>query len=352
MNIPVLKKDFLGGSKDRIGFLKDVIKCKVTEERHGAFFLEMTYKNIGDIVSEIKVGRIIEAFASVELGKQHFRIYDIKKDIKGNINISAEHITADLKKMYVYEGKLKDKTVLEILNEVLFTRNVCEPCHFSASSEFSNTISVNYTFQSVLECFYGRESSLVDVLGGNVEVIRDNNSLKVNKSRGKERKNTLQYRKNISDFICIENKDHAYTHLFPYVIHENGNMQGLDRKYTTIVKYSLKIRDHEGESYNVLEKDFTSDPFWDKNTITKDNLLKLSNNYIKKLKKTPRFKYEIKISDVMLKKEEDLKNVGLCDTFKLNNDLYNISMKVKVVELTVDSLTGLPLNIILEEIPN
>ena len=71
------------------GVMTNTIECKVTEKRNDAFYLEMKCKNIGDVVNYLQVGRLIEAYAGSELGNQHFRIYDIKKDIEGNINVSA-----------------------------------------------------------------------------------------------------------------------------------------------------------------------------------------------------------------------------------------------------------------------
>lgn len=349
MFYPILKEKFDDYSGVGLGILKDVLECKVTEKRNDAFYLEMKYQNKGDIVKEIKVGRVIKAFASAELGYQHFRIYDVQKDIKGNIIISAEHIYFDLSRIQVWQHKRKDVKMQEILTGILFHQCVYKGHGFTASSDITDTISVSFGFQSVKECFLGTAGSILDSISSTFELIRDNNHIKLYKNRGKVRESVLQYRQNIDGFKCIENKDYAYTHIFPYAFTGRESTDGT-KQFVITDNRIVKIRDHQGEAPNIFMRDFTDDPYWQNYAMDKINLEIFAGRHAKKMASASPFKYEINLSKVKLKIDEDLKNICIGDQFKLINDMYNITTTVKVVELCVDSLTGTPLSVVLEQV--
>lgn len=349
MFYPILKENFDDKSGVGLGILKDVLECKVTEARNDAFYLEMRYQNKGDVVKEIKVGRVIKAFACVELGYQHFRIFDVQKDIKGNIVISAEHIYFDLTKIQVWQHKRKSVNIHEVLQGILFNQCVYKGHKFTASSNIGESVSVSFGFQSVTDCLLGTEGSIMDSVSSNYELIRDNNHIKLHVSRGKVRESVIQYRQNIDGFKCIENKDFAYTHIFPYAYSGEANADGV-RPFIITDNRIIKIRDHEGEAVNIFMRDFTDDPYWQNYAMDKINLEIFASRHAKKMATASPFKYEINLSKVKLKIDEDLKNISIGDQFKLINDMYNITAMVKVIELTVDSLTGTPISVVLEQV--
>lgn len=347
INYPILKADFSPNPKLGLGILKDVIECKVTEERNASFYLEMKYKNKGDIVKEIKVGRIIQAYAGAQLKNQMFRIYDVKKDIKGNIDISAEHIYFDLDKIQVWQHKRNNVTVLEALKGVLFSQSVFSH-QFSATTDIKETISVSFGFQSITECLLGTDGSILDSLSTTFELIRDNQTIKLMKSRGKVRNTFLSYRQNIDGFTCIENKDYAYTHIFPYAYTGVENSDG-SKQFVICDERVFKIRNYKDEAVNIFMRDFTDDPYWQNYAMDKINLGIFAKRHAQKMAKESPFKYEVDLSKIKLKTEQELREIGIGDQFRLYNDMYNITTVVKVTELTVDSLTGTPLSVVLEQ---
>ncbi len=45
----------------KIGFLTDALSCRVTEERNGEFYCELTYHAAGHNADLLKVGRVLSA---------------------------------------------------------------------------------------------------------------------------------------------------------------------------------------------------------------------------------------------------------------------------------------------------
>lgn len=347
VNFPILKlnakpEPFLG-----IGILTNTIECFVTEKRNDAFYLEMKCKNDNDIAKELKVGRIIKAYAGEELGDQHFRIYDIKKDIKGNIDVTAEHVFFDLEKIPVVKKKYLERPVKEILNNLLQKDAVITGHGFVTETDINETISVDFGFNSVKECLMGTNGSILDGLSTTFELIRTNQTIKLKKVRGKEQPVILSYTKNIDDFKCIENRDTAYTHLFPYIVKTND--EGNEEIILCNPK-AIMLREYEGGAVNVLEKDYTNDVIWETKEMNSTNLYNHAKKYADKIKRESPFKYEVNLSSIVLKSDEDFKNIGIGDTFKLYNKMYDLFIKVKVIEITFDCLSRTPIKAVLEEV--
>lgn len=90
---PSTEEDF---KNNGIGILSDAVKCIVTEERNGAFELEITYPIDGIHYDEIKTRRLVMAKPNPIDDPQPFRIYRITRPLSGLVTIYAEHISYDL----------------------------------------------------------------------------------------------------------------------------------------------------------------------------------------------------------------------------------------------------------------
>ena len=77
--------------------LPDATSCVVTEERNGAYELEMQYPINGIAYSSITARRIIFCRPNPYEREQPFRIYKISKPINGIVTVYAQHISYDLK---------------------------------------------------------------------------------------------------------------------------------------------------------------------------------------------------------------------------------------------------------------
>lgn len=331
------------------GVMTNTIECKVTEKRNDAFYLELKCKNIGDVVNYLQVGRLIEAYAGSELGNQHFRIYDIKKDIEGNINVSAEHVYFDLKKIPVIPNKYINKNIGEILNNLLYKDAVMNHHGFTIETDLNETISTNFGIKSVVECILGSEGSVLEGVSTTFELIRSNQNIKVMKSRGKVHNSVLSYSNNIDGFSMIENRDNAYTHLFPYAFKRSENADAEDELIICKPKL-ITMWEYKNGAVNICDRDFTDDVIWETTELNSENLYKYAKKHANKMKKDPPFKYEINLASIKLKIDEDLKLIGIGDQFRLINKMYNLITTVRVSELAVDSLTRTPLKVVLEQV--
>lgn len=76
--------------------LRDAISCTVTEERNGAFELEMVYPITGQHYSSLALRGLILAKPNPYGEAQYFRIYKISRPINGQVTVNAQHISYDL----------------------------------------------------------------------------------------------------------------------------------------------------------------------------------------------------------------------------------------------------------------
>lgn len=83
---PSTEEDF---KNNGIGILSDAVKCIVTEERNGAFELEITYPIDGIHYDEIKTRRLVMAKPNPIDDPQPFRIYRITRPLSGLVTIYA-----------------------------------------------------------------------------------------------------------------------------------------------------------------------------------------------------------------------------------------------------------------------
>lgn len=350
IDYPILKNNAKAKPVLGLGMLTSTIECRVTEKRNDAFYLELKCKNEGETVKKIEVGKIIRAWAGAELGYQHFRIYDVKKDIEGNIEITAEHVYFDLNKIPVVKNKYLNTNINTILQNILFKDAVTNWHGFSIETDLDETISVSYGIQSITECLLGTEGSVLEGVSNSFELIRNNQEIKIMKSRGKFHYNTISYAKNIAGFECIENRDTAYTHLFPYAFKKDEEDYEKEDELIICNPKLITMWIYEGGAVNIYPRDFSEDIYWETHKMNPENLLILGERHAKKMKSDPPFKYEIDLASISLKAEEDLNDIGIGDTFKLVNKLYDLVMTVKVIEVVIDSLTHMPLKVVLQQV--
>ena len=215
--IPIL---FPGNATDfttnGIGRLTDVISCKVTEERNGAFELELEIATTSPYFNRIVVGSIIVATPYKGGTRQAFEVYSISKPLNEKVTVNATHISYRASYIpvtpFVAEGITATLTGL--------STNVLETNPFSLSSDFTNETS---TFdvvspKSLRACLGGTEGSLLDTFagGGAGEFLWDNWDIYFLQHRGQDKGVYLRYGKNITEFNHIETIEDMVTGCLPY----------------------------------------------------------------------------------------------------------------------------------------
>lgn len=196
-----------------VGRLSDAVSCVVTEERNGAFELEMTYPVDGVHFDKIVHSAIILAKPSARRSAQAFRIYSITKPMNGEITILAEHISYQLNHIPVMP--FSASTLAQAL--AAFGSNAAEPCPFTLSADFE--VSSAYTVgepQPIRACLGGDgdQASVLDVYGGEWEF--NNYSAVLHQSRGQSNGIRIMYGKNLVTLEQEENISEVYTGVLPF----------------------------------------------------------------------------------------------------------------------------------------
>lgn len=81
-----------------MGVLRDAVSCTVTEERNGAFELEMVYPITGQHYSSLALRGLILAKPNPYGEAQYFRIYKISRPINGQVTVNAQHISCQVRR--------------------------------------------------------------------------------------------------------------------------------------------------------------------------------------------------------------------------------------------------------------
>ena len=208
-----------------IGRLADALICKVTEERNGAYELEMQYLISGVHFSEIKISRIIYAKPNDTSKEQAFRIYKISKPINGVVTVYAEHISYQLNHIPV--PAFSAGSVGEAFSHFEQEAAVDNPFEFWSDVTTNGEMKVEVP-SSIRSVLGGAEGSVLDVYGGEYEF--DMYTVKLHEQRGEDTGVSLRYGKNISDLKQEESIENAITGIYPYWRDTNGNMVTLPER--------------------------------------------------------------------------------------------------------------------------
>lgn len=200
-----------------LGVLADAVSCIVTEERNGAFELELEYPVNGIHYVELALRRIILAEPNAAAVAQPFRIYKIARPMGGVVEVSASHISYDLSGVPV--SPFTATTAAEAFSG--FSANALIENPFTFTSELATqgnfSVSVPASIRSLLG---GTEGSIIDVYGGEYEFNRFNVTLRA--ARGQNRGVSIRYGKNLTSLEQDENCESVYTGVLGYWAGSDG----------------------------------------------------------------------------------------------------------------------------------
>jgi phage minor structural protein len=194
--IPILfDKDATKFDTQGLGALTDAISCIVTEERNGAYELELKYPADGIHFAEIVDRSIICAIPSPYRTRQPFRVYKISKSIDATVTIYAQHLSYDLSGVVVV-GNIATSSLKETLAAIQ------GGYHFGANAfSFATDIDSDVLFNLKHPCTMrkllgGMDGSILDVYGGEYEF--DTYTVYLWKNRGQDNNVSIRYRKNLT----------------------------------------------------------------------------------------------------------------------------------------------------------
>lgn len=191
--------------------LPDATSCTVTEERNGAYELEMKYPINGIGYSSITARRIIFCRPNPYEREQPFRIYKISKPINGIVTVYAQHISYDLKGI-----PLSPFTAGNILTALQgFTTYAVGDQPFTFTTDKTTTANFAVTVPSSARSMLGgTDGSLLDVYGG--EYVFDRYIVALKAARGENHGVEIRYGKNLTDVTQEENISKVATGVYPY----------------------------------------------------------------------------------------------------------------------------------------
>lgn len=317
-----------------IGRLADALDCVVTEERNGAYELEMTYPMSGQHYEDIAIRKIVVVKPSANATLQAFRIYKLGKPINGKVKVYAQHISYDLSKnvcmpQTVVASGTACNTALQGLKSTAI-----ESCPFSFWTDVTTVASYKQTVPaSIRSRLGGTEGSILDQFGGEYEW--DNFTVKLHRHRGTERDITLRYGKNITDIEQEENIAETVTGVVPYWIDYEGT-------HTVMLPERVIYSSHASEYSSKLTVPLDLSQEW-QNPPTEAGLRAAAQVYMNKSGMgIP--KVSVKVSFINLADTEEykdilpLENVNLCDTIKVQFEKLGINTTAEIVETEYDVL--------------
>ena len=314
-----------------LGGLSDAITCKVTEERNGAYELEMQYPVDGRHFSDITHSRIIWAVPADGKPGQPFRIYKITKPLNGKCTIYAEHISYQLNHIPVMP--FTATSCADALNQMV--QHAAQDCPFEVwtDKEVDGPFTLLHPeqFRAILN---GQQNSITDVYGKG-EYEFDRWTVKLHLNRGTNTGVVIRYGKNLTDLKQEENIEGTITGVCPFWASDETG------KIVTLPENAIWSANADNYPYRRTRVvDFTSDF---EEMPTEDQLRTRAKKYIEDNNiGIPDVNITIKF--VPLWQTENyrdlavLERVNLCDTISVYYDKLGVTATAKVVKTVYNVL--------------
>lgn len=202
-----------------IGYLVDIIRCIVTEERNGIYECEFDYPIDGVLFDEIKIGRMI-ACPNCEgvNANQPFDIYARSvPDLNGVVTFRAHHISYRLDDIVVMPFNTSGTTNYSCYNALWQMKNNSVPgSSFWFTTDKTNTakfsVKTPRSFRSLLG---GEEGSILDVYGKG-EYFFNGYNVYLYTNRGTDSGVEIIYGKNLTGLEQDIDISDCYNAIVPY----------------------------------------------------------------------------------------------------------------------------------------
>lgn len=198
-----------------IGRLTRCVSCIVKEEINGAYELEMTVLSDEPFIEYIQVSNIIAVKPNMTDPVQAFVIEEIKRNIKGEIEIYGTHVAQHRAKL-IPVGRFAASALAGVIAH-LNTRGTLEPSPFTFKTDMTSTSGFAQNIpKSLRDVMGGSEGSILDVYGG--EYSYNNFDVLLTSKRGKNAGARVIYGKNMTSFDQenVFDWDDSATGVLPY----------------------------------------------------------------------------------------------------------------------------------------
>ncbi len=313
------KKTTKGNFKNNgLAVLNECIKCEVTEEQNGDYSLELQYP------STSKKAQHFVKYNIIKVDGQLFRIYRVEKEHKNNkiVYVWASHIFYDLAFDFIENVSISNSCIKTAIIKALQGREF--ETVYTVDSDIVIAGSIDLVQINPAQAIF----NIINTWGYGF-LKRDNYDIKVLISSGTDTGVLVKYGKNIHGIKVIIDSTEVATKIFPL---GNGGIT-LAEKYVDITDWN--------------NADFPVFPIIKKVEFDAGDEPTL-RSAAKELAKTiglERTTIEVDFLELSKTKEyvnyKDLETVKVGDTVTLKHRELDINVKVPVIKVKSDKLTGL-----------
>ena len=221
--IPILyESNEISFDNNGLGRLRDIIDCRVTEERNGVFECDFSYPVTGRNYEEIQPERIILVEHDDTGRAEPFDIKSKSEPINGVVEFHAVHISYRLRGVTV-----SAKNINSLADALTACAGGVPANLFTFDTDKTSTgycAAFDGVPRSVRSILGGVEGSILDAYGGEYEFIGWNVYLHAN--RGVTRDFSVRYGVNLIDYTNEEDYSETFTAVIPYWQAEDTVVKG------------------------------------------------------------------------------------------------------------------------------
>jgi phage minor structural protein len=300
-----------------LAVLNECTKCEVTEELNGDYSLYMEYPVYSKKAGYFDKYNIIKTDDG-----QLFRIYKYEKDDQSKIiMVWALHIFYDLSYYFIESVSAITCSVKTAMTEAL---DDTLQAIYTVDSDIVINGSIQFIQQNPAQAMF----AIINTWGAG-ELQRDNYDIKILQAIGQDSGVLVKYGKNIQGIKITYDSTDVVTKLYPV----GNNGLTLTEKYISITNWN----DDEYPPFPIIKKvEFKADDEPTLRALAQESAETIG------LERTT-----IEVDFIELSKTNEYKNfaqlekVNIGDTVILRHVKWNINVKVPVVKIVRDELTGL-----------
>lgn len=318
--ICIYDKKTIKGNFDNngLGVLNELIVGEVTEELNGQYYLEIEYP------ANSKKSIYFKEFNIIKADEQLFRIYKVEKvqDIDKRIKVYANHIYYDLANYFIEDERPTNASVKTAMQKAMISDL---PTIYTVDSDIIIANTLYMVEMSPAEAMF----KIIDRWGQG-ELIRDNYDIKILKQRGKDNGVLIKYGKNINGLKITIDTTNVVTKLYP----KGANGIKLTEKYINVLNWDSDLY----PPFPIIKKVEL------KEAADEVTLRKMASELAETIGLSS---INIQVDFIELSKSneyskfKDLEKVNIGDIVTVRHREFNIDVKVKVIKVKKDLLTGI-----------